>query len=120
MNITVKPPNFDMSGVRPMGVIGEGAFGTVLLYRNPTSNEEFAVKRMRKRHIIEQKQVDHIKNEVYILNACKHPFVVGMHGITQDSRFILLVMDFIRGGEFFNYLRSVHRVPPAQTIFYAA
>ena len=30
-----------------------------------------------------------------------------MHGINQDSRYIYIFLDYIPGGELFNYLRSI-------------
>ncbi len=43
-----------------------------------------------------------------------------MEGMTQDSRFIYIAMEYVSGGELFTYLRSVGRFPSSQACFYAA
>ena len=55
--------------------------------------------------------MDHLKNEVYILNSLSHPFIVKMAGMTQDPKFLYIGMEFVPGGELFTYLRRVVRFP---------
>jgi len=42
----------------------------------------------------------------------KDQMIVGFEGFTQDDRYIYLVMEFVQGGEFFIYLRSVGKLKP--------
>ena len=49
-----------------------------------------------------------------------HPFIVAMEIFTQDFRYLYLVMEFISGGEFFTYLRSVGKLKTNYACFYAA
>lgn len=50
-----------------MKVLGTGAFGAVyLVWQNGTDNY-WAFKSLSKMHLIDKKQVDHIKNEIFIL-----------------------------------------------------
>lgn len=120
LNVGAKPARIDLQAWQNLGVVGEGGFGTVCLYRSEGNGQQIAVKRMKKRQIMESKQVDHIKNEIYILNSIRNPFIVKMHGITQTPKFIMIGMEYISGGEFFNYLRQVGRLNAAQTAQYAA
>ena len=41
-----------------------------------------------------------------------HNFLVKLEGFTQDDTFIYLVMEFVQGGEFFVYLRTVGKLKP--------
>lgn len=120
LNITSRPKRMELEDYSNLGVLGEGGFGVVCLYKHNGSGRMVAVKKMKKKQIIESKQVDHIKNEVYIMNACKHPNLVYMEGINQTNKFIMIGMEYVRGGEFFNYLRSVGKVSFNQGVFYAA
>ena len=43
-----------------------------------------------------------------------------MHGISQDDKYLILYLDFIAGGELFNYLRSIGNLNNEETKFYAA
>ena len=47
----------------------------------------------------------------------KDPMIVGFEGFSQDDRFIYLVMEFVQGGEFFIYLRSVGKLKPLDAAF---
>ena len=62
---------------------------------------------MKKAEILKLKQVDHIKSEVEILNEIDFPLMVWMDGITQDERYLYIVMEYVPGGELFTYLRTV-------------
>ena len=47
----------------------------------------------------------------------KDQMIVGFEGFTQDDRYIYLVMEFVQGGEFFIYLRSVGKLKPIDAGF---
>jgi len=77
-----------------------------MLARNRRSGEFFAMKRLKKSDIIKLRQVDHVISENTILADIEHPFLVGLQGFTQDSRFLFFLMAYIPGGELFTYLRT--------------
>ena len=91
--------------------LGEGSFGKVYIVKHKLTGAFWAFKQLKKYDIIKSKQVDHLKNEVQILNSLTHPLIVKMAGITQDSKFLYIGMEFIPGGELFTYLRRVVRFP---------
>lgn len=86
--------------------LGTGSFGRVMLCKNKKSGEYFAMKRLKKADIIKLKQVDHVISENTILADIDHPFLVGLKGFAQDSRYLYFLLDFIAGGELFTYLRT--------------
>lgn len=112
---TVKLENYDL-----MKALGEGAFGRVYMAKNKNNGSMWALKQLKKIEIIKGQQVDHLKNECYILNSLDHPLLVKMDGFGQDQRFIYIAMELISGGELFKYLRSVGKFNKGQTKFYAA
>jgi len=56
------------------------------------------------------KQVDHVINENTLLYNTTHPMVVSMDGFTQDDKYLMLVLEFVSGGELFTYLRGIGRL----------
>lgn len=100
--------------------IGQGAFGTVKLAKNKATNQLVAIKFLKKYDLIKNKQVDHVHDEVTLLSNMRQPFVVNFEGFNQDECYLYIVMEFIQGGEFFIYLRSVGKLKPLDAAFYAS
>lgn len=120
-SLVLKSPNLlQLDEYELLKALGEGSFGRVYIARHKTNGQYWAFKQLKKYEIIKSKQVDHLKNEVYILNSVQHPFIVKMAGMTQDNRFLYIGMEFVVGGELFTYLRRVVRFPKLQTALYTA
>ena len=115
-----KPDRLNLSHFKSMKVIGKGSFGTISLGIHIPSNNCFAIKQLKKADMMKAKQIDHLRNEIYILNALKHPFIIRLYGVVQDSRYISLIIDYIPGGELFTILRETGRFGKPESIFYAA
>lgn len=79
-----------------------------------------AIKYLKKYDLIKNKQVDHVHDEVTLISNMKHPNIVSFDGFTQDDCYLYLVMEFVQGGEFFIYLRSVGKLKPLDASFYGA
>jgi protein kinase A len=114
------PPKLSLEDYDMLKVLGEGSFGRVKLVKNIKTKKYCAFKQLKKYDIIKFKQVDHLKNETFILFSLNHPFIVKMEGMTQDKRFLYIVMEYVAGGELFTYLRGVESFLPKQAAFYAA
>jgi protein kinase X len=54
--------------------------------------------------------VDHVHDEITLIANMDHPLLVSLDGFTQDEAYIYLVMEFVQGGEFFVYLRTVGKL----------
>ncbi len=76
-------------------VLGEGSFGRVKLVKNKETKVYCVFKQLKKNEIIKSKQVDHLKNEIFILNSFDFPFYVKAYGIAQDPKFLYIMMEFI-------------------------
>lgn len=112
------PQKLNLDDFEILKALGEGSFGKVLLSKKKNKQEYVANKQLKKMEIIRSKQVDHVKNEVFILNSLDHPYIVKMYGIFQDPRYLYIAMEFVSGGELFTYLRKVVRFPKHLTAFY--
>lgn len=120
LNSLPKPDKVNLNNYEFRDVIGRGAFGKVSLVREISSNQFFAIKQLQKADIMRKKQIDHLKNEIYILNSINHPFIVNVKGITQNSKHIYIVLDYIPGGELFTLLRNETRLGKLEASFYAS
>lgn len=100
--------------------LGTGSFGRVMLARNKKTGEFSAMKRLKKAEIIKLRQVDHVVSENNILSQINHPFLVGLQGFAQDSRYLYFLMPYIAGGELFTYLRHESKLNESHAMFYSA
>lgn len=107
------------------GTLGTGTFGRVLLVRlrnssQPSTQNCFAMKVLRKTEIVRLRQVEHVNAERYILSRVRHPFVVDLYATFQDSLNIYMLLSYVPGGELFTHLRRAQRFTPDVTRFYLA
>lgn len=91
-----------------------------------------AVKRLAKRALIKEKQIEHVLSEKDILAHIDHPLLVWlairlylylqvhMYCTFQTRNFLYIVMEYVEGGEFFTYLRRSTRLDSQSARFYAA
>jgi len=101
--------------------LGTGTFGRVRLvtYKIDGRKTVFALKMLKKEEVIRLKQVDHIKSEKQILSRLSHPYIVSLYSAFQDSLYLLMLMEYVIGGELFSQLRKVGRFSNATARFYA-
>lgn len=97
-------------------VIGAGSSAKVLQVRNKTSGNEYAMKVVMKKMVIENEKMEHTKAERAVLSNVKHPFIVNLHYAFQDKDSLNYVMDLCPGGELFVHLKrdSCFAVPRAR------
>ncbi|PIA19207.1 kinase-like protein [Coemansia reversa NRRL 1564] len=100
--------------------VGTGSFGRVRLVRHKMTGVYYAMKVLKKAHVVRAKQVEHVNSERRILAECDCPFIVYMLGTCQDRTNLYFFMEYVVGGELFTYLRRYHRFPPPVAKFYAA
>lgn len=101
--------------------LGRGSHGKVILCRKRNEKDElYAMKIIKKMHIIESNHITHTLAEKTILSGMNHPFLVSLRHAFQSDRKIYFVMEFMRGGELFQHLRKVKRFEETQVRFIAA
>ncbi len=115
-----KATRLDLKDFELGTTLGTGSFGRVRIAKDQKNDKYVAVKIMKKAEIIKMKQVDHIMNENNILASIDHPFIIMMDSFTQDDRYLYLIIEFVRGGEMFTYLRGIGKFEPKQAQFYSS
>lgn len=116
-NLVPKPRLDDFEMVR---VLGKGSFGKVVLCRKRDNGKLYAMKILKKQHVIKRKQVAHTKTERSVLGQVDHPFVVKLHYAFQTQNKLHFVLDFCSGGELFFHLGRAGRFSEHLGRFYAA
>ena len=74
----------------------------------------FALKVLKKDHVIKRNQVEHTKTERNVLSALgavRHPFIVGLHMAFQSKEKLYFVLDYCPGGELFFTLVKLEGFP---------
>lgn len=105
----------------PIRLLGEGTFGTVVLVRERSTGELFAAKVMSKRQLVVTEQLDSIVTERQVLReAGPHPFVVECHSGFQTADAVVLVLEYVSGGDMYDLLKKHGCLTEDQARFYLA
>ncbi|OBA25656.1 Pkinase-domain-containing protein [Hanseniaspora valbyensis NRRL Y-1626] len=118
----------------PIKLLGEGAYGKVLLVKEKTNGKLFAMKQMCKAEILimsdevvekentlrspKMKQVERTFSERNILKEIEHPNIVKFFYSFHDLNKLYLVLQFIPGGELFYHLNKLSKFSETVASFY--
>ncbi|XP_053559205.1 cGMP-dependent protein kinase 2 [Bombina bombina] len=86
--------------------LGVGGFGRVELVKVKNENLAFAMKCIKKKHIVENRQQEHIHSEKNILEEACSPFVVKMYRTFKDRKYVYMLLEACLGGELWSILRD--------------
>lgn len=116
---------YDISQFVLKETLGTGTFGRVRLASRPNeidgTTEHRALKILKKSKLIELKQIDHAKAEVEILSKARsHPFVVNLVGRFQNETILVLVLEYVQGGELYSRMRTEEPLSNSDATFYAS
>lgn len=85
-------------------VIGRGTFGKVFQARKKDTGRIYAMKVLKKDHIIKNNAIKHTMSENHVLKNINHPFIVNLKYAFQTSSHLYMVIDYLNGGELFYHL----------------
>ena len=101
-------------------VIGKGSFGKVMQVRKKDTSRIYALKIIRKAHIISRSEVTHTLAERTVLAQVNCPFIVPLKFSFQSPDKLYLGLAFVNGGELFHHLQREGRFSEERSRFYAA
>jgi len=103
------------------GPLGQGQFGTVdRVYVRGIFGEDFALKYISKRLVLELEQQGPVRLEREILTECCHPLIVRLIATFQDEHSVYFLMENLTGGDLFTAIRDIGMLNEEQTLFFGA
>ncbi|XP_030384055.1 cGMP-dependent protein kinase, isozyme 1 [Scaptodrosophila lebanonensis] len=101
-------PNLKLTDLEVVSTLGVGGFGRVELVKAYHENrvDTFALKCLKKRHIVDTKQEDHIFSERTIMLSCDSPFICRLYRTFRDEKYVYMLLEACMGGEIWTMLRD--------------
>ena len=112
--------SLNMEAFDLLKVIGKGSFGKVMQVRKRDTSRIYALKTIRKAHIVSRSEVTHTLAERTVLAQVNNPFIVPLKFSFQSPDKLYLVLAFVNGGELFHHLQREGRFNEERSRFYAA
>ncbi|KAI9497592.1 kinase-like domain-containing protein [Zychaea mexicana] len=94
--------------------LGKGSSGRVKLGIHKVSGEKVAIKIISKSHLAANASVERaVKREIAVMKLIHHPNIMSLLDVIDlsDSPNLYLILEYVQGGELFEYLVSQGRLP---------
>ena len=75
------------------------------------SGKEVAVKIVKKKDL-SLMDIELLKREIEVLKICQHPNIIRFYDVFENADYIYIVMEYLKGGDFFSYLESKNFIIP--------
>ncbi|XP_036402706.1 cGMP-dependent protein kinase 2 [Megalops cyprinoides] len=90
-----------------VATLGMGGFGRVELVRLKDEDTAFALKCVKKKHVVDTRQQEHIYSEKNILMQANSHFIVRMFRTFRDAKYVYMLLEACLGGELWSTLRDM-------------
>ncbi len=97
--------------------LGEGTFGKVKKGTHVITQESVAVKILEKSRIVEAADIQRVMREIKILKKVHNPNVIQLYEVIDAPDQIYLVMEYLNGGELFDYIVRKQRLSEPNACF---
>ncbi|XP_041566549.1 cGMP-dependent protein kinase, isozyme 1 isoform X2 [Drosophila elegans] len=101
-------PDLKLTDLEVVSTLGIGGFGRVELVKAHHQGrvDTFALKCLKKRHIVDTKQEEHIYSERHIMLSSRSPFVCRLYRTFRDEKYVYMLLEACMGGEIWTMLRD--------------
>jgi len=90
-----------MDKYRKVKTVGKGSFGYAVLVQN-IADRKFYIMKVIDVSKMDRKQKEEALNEVHVLKAMRHPYIITYHESFMDKKCLCIVMDYADGGDMYN------------------
>ncbi|CAO3683216.1 unnamed protein product [Rhizopus stolonifer] len=88
--------------------LGEGEFAKVKAGVHIETEQNVAIKLMKKEHIKQASLETKLEREISVLKSVRHPFIVSLYEVLSIKNYIGIVLQRAFGGELFDYILKHH------------
>ena len=93
-----------------VGVIGKGAYATVILAIHRLTGKKVAIKCIDKTYIKDQQLRIKILQEISILRRLRHSNIIRLYEVFETSKQLNLVMEYTKSGDLFQLMKKTGRM----------
>ena len=106
-----KYPETNLNFYKYGRLIGQGAFGKVNLGLNVLTGRVVAIKSFNKSNLNSNSEnMKKIKYETNLMKKLNHPNITKILELFEDKEYILIIMEYINGGNLFSFLKKHRKV----------
>ncbi|KAM3584466.1 hypothetical protein VKS41_003279 [Umbelopsis sp. WA50703] len=84
--------------------LGEGEFGKVKLGMHVETEQEVAIKLIRKESVDNSTRLSKVEREISVLRIVRHPYIVKLYDVLETEKYIGIILECASGGELFEYI----------------
>ncbi|EGT40013.1 CBN-EGL-4 protein [Caenorhabditis brenneri] len=110
-----------LKNIKRLATLGVGGFGRVeLVCVNGDKTKTFALKALKKKHIVDTRQQEHIFAERNIMMETSTDWIVKLYKTFRDQKFVYMLLEVCLGGELWTTLRDRGHFDDYTARFYVA
>ncbi|KAM9727998.1 cGMP-dependent protein kinase 2 [Menidia menidia] len=105
--IALLPAHQPFQELEVIATLGVGGFGRVELVKLKDENMTFALKCIKKKHVVDTRQQEHIYSEKNILQQTNSAFIIRLFRTFRDNKYVYMLLEVCLGGELWTVLRDM-------------
>lgn len=98
--------------------MNKGAFGQVILAMHKATGNEYAMKKIDKKQVINYRMTNYLRLEVKIMYSLDHPNIIKLYNHFEDADNVYLVMELAEKGQLFDLIKKYKRLNDSEAVIY--